>query len=259
MKKRLLLAVFLAILPITSVFAINVVALYQAEIPVSSQSDEERAIAVRQGFSQMLLKLTGDPDVEKNPDIKAAVRRADYYVQEYSYSLPTPSSATYMLNIVFESTDVKRLLRKSGVAFWGEKRPLILVWLAVTDDKHTTAIIGSETPGDILDAINEQSQKFALPLIFPMMDVADMSQVSTEEVVSMAIPALKQAGKRYAPNAYLVGKVETTVDGYQSDWQLIFNQDQWTWSVTDKSMDGIISEALYQTSQALSKYYRART
>lgn len=254
MKKIIIFVLFLTLFPV-SAFAVKMTNLYHADLPVSSQSDDERAQAVRQGFAQLLIKLTGNPDIEKNPDIKDAMKRADYFVQEYSYSSPTTNSATYFIHITFEPSDVDRLLHKSGLAYWGEKRPLILVWLAVTDTKNVTEIIGNETPGDVLDTMKVESNKLGLPLIFPLMDVIDMSQVSVDEVTSMSLPVLKQAGKRYAPNAYLIGKIEPSNDGYQSEWQLILDNDEWTWTITDKSMDSVITEVLNQASQALSKYY----
>jgi hypothetical protein len=258
MKKLVLIALLFIVIPL-SAYAVKVTSLYHADMPVSSQSDDERAQAVKQGFTQLLIKLTGNPDIANNPDIKEAIKRADYYVQEYSYSAPTTNSATYLIHLTFEMNDINRLLKKSGIAVWGEKRPLILVWLAVTDAKHVTEIVGNETPGDVIDLMKYQGKKLALPLIFPLMDVTDMSQVSPEEVAAMTLPVLKQAGKRYSPNAYLIGKIEPTDNGYQSEWQLLLNQDEWSWNITDKTMDAVIKEVLMQASQALSKYYQVKS
>lgn len=257
--KKLLFLIFLSLFPIWNANADNLPNLFQVEVPVGSQLSDERGPAVRDAFSQLMVRLTGNPDIDKNAVIKEASKRAEYYVQEFSYSAPTMMSATYTLNVTFDEDDVKRLINKAGVPFWGEKRPLILVWLIVTDANHDTEIIGNETPGDIPDAFRIQSKKFALPMIFPLMDVTDMSQVSPEEVGKMSLPALIQAGKRYAPNAYLVGRIETVSDGFQSHWELVMGKNQWSWSITDKTTDAMIAEVLYQTSQTLSQYFNERS
>ncbi len=259
MKKLMFTIVFLFYLLAMSAHAVKVTGLYQTELPVSSQSDDERALAVRQGFLQLLIKLTGNPEIEKSPAIKEAIKRADYYVQEYSYSAPTMAASTYFIHIIYETTDVNRLLRKAGIAFWGQKRPLILVWLAVSDLKGAPVVIGNETPGEVLEAMQHQSRRFGLPLIFPIMDVADMSQVSPEEVRAMTLLPLQEAGKRYSPNVYLIGKIETMTGGYQSQWQLIWNKHQWRWSIADKTTDKVIAEVLYQASQALSQHFKAQS
>lgn len=238
--------------------AITVTKLYQTSMPVMSQSDDERAQAVRQGFLQLLVKLTGNQTIEKNPDIKAALQRADYYISEYSYSLPTPQSATYHLNVRFEPADVNRMLRKSGITFWGDKRPLILVWLAVTNH-HGTEIIGSETNGEVLDSMTHEGKKLGLPLIFPLMDVADMSHVSAEDVQTMSLASLLEAGKRYSPSAYLIGTITQADDGYASEWELVMNKNHWKWNIDEKSTDDIIASVLNETSQTLIKYYGIRS
>lgn len=258
MKKLIMTAILLFIFQPMSALAVAVDNLYRIDVPVTSQSDDERAQAAKQAFAQLLMKLTGDTDIEKNPDIQDAMKRADYYVQEFSYSSPTTTSATYFIHISFDANDVKRLLKKAGISFWGEKRPLILVWLAVTNAQHAPEIIGNETPEDALESMKHASKQFGLPLIFPLMDVADMSQVSPQDVSAMTLPALMQAGKRYSPAAYLIGNIVAKEDGtYQSQWQLILKNNHWTWIISNKSKDEIIIKVLSQTSQVLSKYFES--
>jgi hypothetical protein len=259
MKKLMLMVMCWVAFLAMPAFAVNVIHLYHADLPVSSQSDDERALAVQQGFSQLLIKLTGNPDIEKNAIIKAAIKRADYYVQEFSYSVPTTASSTYFIHLVFEPHDVNRLLHKAGITFWGERRPLILVWLVASDASHVAEIISNETPGTVLNAMKNQGDRYGLPLIFPLMDVVDMDQVTPEEVSAVMLPILRQAGKRYAPNAYLIGKIETKLGGCESQWQLVINNNQWAWSISNSTPDAVIADVFYQTSQTLSKYFEVKS
>lgn len=259
MKKIIWLALAMMMFFPYPLFAVNVPSLYQAELPVMSQADDERIQAVKAGFQALLVKLTGDPAVLRRPEFKEAIQRANYFVSEYSYALPTPQASTYVLHVRYDEADINRLLRKSSVTFWGEDRPLILVWLAVTDAENATEIIGNETPSNILDTLKRQSSKYAIPLIYPMMDVADMSQVSIQDVTSMALPALWQAGKRYSPNGILVGKIAATDLGYESEWELVLDRSHWKWTLTDKTVDGVIDNALTEASQTLAKHFAVRS
>ena len=75
----------------------------------------------------------------------------------------------------------------------------------------------------------------------------------------MSLPALQEAGKRYSPNAYLVGKITPGVEGFKSEWEFVLNNNHWKWSIEDKSTDDIITDVLNETSQTLVKYYGARS
>lgn len=252
--KKLLLSLLL-LLPTSSALAVKVTSLYQAELPVSSQSDEARVEAVGQGFQQVLLKVSGDPHVEANPMIKPALLKPEYYVQEFSYLLPTPNSSHYLIRIRYDKDDVNRLLRKSGVAYWGENRPLILVWMAVTNEKRRTEMVGSETRSTLADVVVREGEKFGLPLIFPVMDMADLNQVTSHDVISTSLPLLQEASKRYAPDALLIGKMLKTDDGYVCKWLLVLDNDQWEFTAQDKVFENAIDSIMSQASQTLAKHY----
>jgi uncharacterized protein len=259
--KKLLLTILLALLAcslLTRAFAVKVSSLYQADIPVAAQTDDLKTQAVRDGFLDVLIKLSGDGQVGDNPVIKASLLRPDYYVHEISYSQPTPDASEYLLRIRYEPNDINRLLRKAGVSYWGEMRPLILVWLAITNKHQTTEIIGHEMPGDIFATMKHQSNRYGLPLIFPVMDVTDINQISPKDVISVSLPVLKEAAKRYAPDALLIGNMQETDNGIESQWLLMLNKNQWKWVITEKSVDLVISTLMNQISQTLAKHYVAK-
>jgi len=87
------------------------------------------------------------------------------------------------------------------------------------------------------------------------MDMSDISQVSPNDINQFSLPVLQEAGKRYAPDALLVGKMTINQNGCQSQWHLILDDNQWDWMITDKSIANTISMLLNQVSQTLSKHY----
>ena len=228
-------------------------ALYEVEMSVASQAADARAEAIREGFQEVLIKLTGDQDVAKNKLIKSSLDKADYFVQEYSYSSPTVSSATYNLRVKYNEPDVKRLLRKAGAKHWGEKRPLVLVWLATINDRHEVDILGVETANDVLENFKRQGQRYGLPLIFPVMDVTDMEKITSDNITSLAMPELRDASKRYGPDVLLVGTIEQDDGGYRGKWNLIWNDKSWDWVVSGDTQEKLIAEVLDNVSQILSR------
>lgn len=257
--KKLFIILVAALLYIHSTFAVKVSSLYQAEIPVTSQTADERELAVREGFLQVLMKVSGDNQIEKNPVIHTALKRADYYVQEFSYTMPSTNDSQYLLHVKYEINDINKLLKKAGLAFWGQNRPLILVWLVVTDEQHHSQIVATEESLSILDEMRTQAKKSGLPMIFPMMDVADLEVVSLEDVSIKSLPLLKEASKRYAPDGLLIGHIQQGENQYLSDWQLILNNDQWTWTFSNDSPKSTVTTIIGQVSQTLSKRFVVKT
>jgi hypothetical protein len=234
------------------VFAVKVSSLYQAELPVASQSVGDRQQAEQEGLLQVLLKLSGDPQAANNALVKASVAKADYYVQEFSY-VTLPNAAQHLIRINYSPEEIKKLMKQASISYWGERRPLILMWVAVTDPQ-STEIIG-DASGDTLTTIKYQGKKYGLPLIFPMMDMQDVNQVSTNDVIEMNLPVLKEAGVRYAADAMLIGSLQQHANTVQSQWQLILNDQKWNWTLSGNSIEEVVSAVMDQTNQTLAKHY----
>src|SRR3990167_11197041 len=253
MNKLMIAGCLACILTWSPVWAVKVKALYEVEMSVASQAADARAEAIREGFQEVLIKLTGDQDVAKNKLIKSSLDKADYFVQEYSYSSPTVSSATYNLRVKYNEQDVKRLLRKAGATSWGETRPLILVWLATVNDRHEVDILGVETEHAMLEKFKRDGQRFGLPLIFPVMDVADMEKVTSDNITTIALPELKEASKRYEPDALLIGTIEYDGDIYTGRWNLVWGEKAWDWSIEGDTREKLFASVLDNVSQVLSQ------
>ncbi len=237
----------------TPAWAVKVTTLYQIEVPVASQASDARAEAIREGFESVLIRLTGDQGIVNNKQIKASLNRADYFVQEYSYSAPDVSSATYTLKIKYSEPDVKRLMRKTGLKQWSAIRPLVLVWLATVNDQHKVDILGLETESVMLEKFKLQGQRYGLPLIFPMMDVTDLDKVSPDTITSLALPELQGASKRYEPDALLIGTIEHDQGNYEGRWNLVMKDKTWDWTTSGKTPEQAIGEVLDHVSQTLSQ------
>lgn len=252
MKKMLFLAVLLIFFPAIS-GAMKVSNLYQADFTVNSQTADERGEVVPIGLLSILTKLTGDRALSANPSVKESMNRAEYFVSKYRYFLPTPESSQYQIQINYDQADVNRILQRANIPFWGDERPLILVWLIVNDQQHVDEIIGSEAADGLFSLVKRKASKFGLPVIFPLMDIEDMHSVVPADVTEMNLAALRKAGNRYAPNALLIGRLDLVNDNYQSSWELATDKQQWRWDVADKSADNLMDTVMSQVVQTFAK------
>lgn len=94
--------------------------LYTGTAPVNSQSDEDRAGALRIALGQVLVKLSGDPTVLSRPEVTKALARADRYMQQYSYAPNTgadtsQSAARLLLVVQFDRDGIDGILRDPGL------------------------------------------------------------------------------------------------------------------------------------------------
>lgn len=239
-------------------FAVQVHGLYDAELPVTSQGVDDRDQVIEQGFLQVLVKLSGDPLIQKNYAVKQELNRANYYVQDFTYSAPTTASSQYFIKIRFDKNALNQLMYKAGVPYWGDMRPLILVFMT-TAQQSSPEMIGDDSKDPVLDDFKLTAKRYALPIIFPILDTADLRLISADDIQQIALSPLKAAAARYAPAALLIGNISSTPHGYQGNWTLVMDDDRWQYPVEAKTPEEIVQMVLNQVSQTLANRYVAKT
>jgi len=93
--------------------------LYTGQVPVASQSDAERAEALKTALGQVIVRVSGDSSALTRGDVAKAVADAERYVQQFSYQqdIVTEAGQTQVrLTLVahFDRDAVDRLLRGAG-------------------------------------------------------------------------------------------------------------------------------------------------
>lgn len=252
--KKFVCSVILIFFSGVPAFAAQLTNMYQVEMPLASQTEDLKEQAIEDGFLQLLIRLSGNPNIDLNPVIKENLKRADYYVQDFSYSTVTTSSSEYTLQIRYDINDTNRLLKKAKVGIWSiNDRPITLIWLAITNRNNQTIIINNTAPGNAYDLLTKTSNQLGLPVIFPILDIDELNLVSSNDVKAMVLSILKDASQRYSPDAILIGSLDETPATWESQWELLTNHTQWQWRISDRSSDNLLKTALRQAVASLSK------
>jgi uncharacterized protein len=258
MRKLFLIASALWVLFISSsVYAVRVTTLYQAEIPVSSQSAQEKTHAIQDGLVRVLIKVSGNKQIlEKYPALKASLSQADSLVQEYKYTSITGAakSESNLLSLHFDPDGVNRLLREAGAPIWEANRPLILVWLAYQGLNHPVDIVDS-AKGLIQTQLKQSTGQRGLAVILPMMDMQDINTVTVNDVINKSLPTLQQAAARYDSNAMLVGHLSQNNIDIESEWTLVLGADKWEWDVRGKSLQEVLNGLANNIADTLASRY----
>jgi hypothetical protein len=236
--------------------AVRVHSIYQDEVLVASQSSKDKSHALQEALADVFIKVSGNSRVmDSNPNLKVNLIHADQYVQEFSYSSPkdAPKATPYLLFVRFDANAINRLLTEAGTPTWGQNRPLILVWLALQTKDHPLDIVDSST--DFERLLRQSAKQRGLPMIFPMMDVTDLSLVSINDVTTPVAANLQQASQRYSSSAMLIGSVKQTNTEFSSHWQLVLGTSSWNWDVPGKSLPDVFSGVVDDVADALATRY----
>ena len=197
--------------------------LYQAEVPVRSQTEAERDAGLARALAQVLGKLTGDRGVAARPGVREELARAKDYLAGFDYRQDEGMSASgvptfqTMLVARFRPDAVDDLVDMLGLPVWPEPRPKPVLWLAI-DDGSGPRLVGLgqvNAARSILDAA--KARGYALGL--PAGNAAEQAAVGA--IWRGDIGAIATLSARYSPPMQLVGKLYRSNGGWQADWQFV--------------------------------------
>lgn len=254
MRNLLQLFILSCLLFSSAAFAVKVDSIYQADIPVASQSVEDRAKGAQKGLAEVLVKVSGNSQILANEKIKSHLKDAETFVTEFSYA----SSATpiiYIMTLHFDPESVNKLLQDAGVPIWGVNRPLILAWIETEVPNHPAEIVSNDAITDFATLFKTHAKQRGLPIILPMMDVTDMNQVSIKDIVTMNFAPLQNASKRYSSDAILVVREMQEVNGFALEAKMMMGNDQWNFNIKSSSLMDAISQLMDKITNTLSPRY----
>jgi len=226
----------LILLIATQASAVDVANLYQSQSPVSSQSEEERLKAAPDILRQVILKVVGNSETLKTADLAPILAQSEQLIQQYQYhrvnsvqdDLTLPDQLEVLVS--FKQSLVDKALTTLGLPIWSKSRPETIVWLAV-DDGRSRSLVGANEQSTISQEINSAAQLRGLPILFPVMDLEDQSQVKFTDLSAGFYDTIELASQRYGAPLILMVKVETiSADIVQITWNVLISgqSEQWT-------------------------------
>lgn len=248
-----ILLIISLLLPATSQ-AVMLNDLFSARIPVTSQSAQQRVEAIPKALTRVLIKVSGNANVATLPAIKTKISNANGMVQQYSYikqaKTDTDAAQQLFVKIDFEPQQIIALLHDARQAVWGKERPLLIAWVTINNGQQTYLLGNNDTQADQLE--NDANGR-GLPLTVPMMDIRDMSAVSTNDINQANIDKLTAASQRYGQGNVLIGQIQM-IDGqqWQAQWMLYINDQRFSWQVNGASVAQVMNEGVAAVADSLA-------
>ena len=194
--------------------------LYQTEVAVRNQSDEEREKAFGRALGQVLASVTGDREAAQRPGVREEMAKARDYVDGYDYRQDEGVSASgapsfqTMLVVRFDDDQVDALVQMLGLPSWPAPRPKPVLWLAI-DDGSGPRLVGLAQAGaarSLLDQARERGYALGLP------SGSAAEQAAVGAIWRGDTAAIAALSRRYSPPMQLIGKLQRSAGGWLADW-----------------------------------------
>lgn len=232
--------------------------IYEAEVPVNSQTDTERNNGFARALAKVLAKISGDRGATGRPGVGQELRRAKEYVDGYDYRQDQGVSATgtptfkTMLVVRFDRAKVDGIIGALGLPIWPQPRPKPVLWLAIDDGKgpRLVAVGQSNAARAVLDRAIERGYRLGLP-----------SGNAAEQAAVGAIwrgdtGAIARTSARYSPPMQLIGKLYRKGTGWKADWIFVDGGRVLSkWSSENSDARAAMSAGADGTADALIRRY----
>jgi len=201
--------------------AVEVKDLYQAKVPVTAQTLAQKSHALKKAMQMVLIKVGGGKDVLSNHIIKKALQNNRLYVSQYSYSLgeiktlphlemvSADNAESLFLLVSFDENKINQLLQQAQLPLWGSLRPQVLFWL-VEENKFSRQILSESSHSNVPSIVLNLAEKHGLPVIMPLMDFTDTTQITIPDLWGRFSNPIKAASQRYQADAVVVVRISNS-------------------------------------------------
>lgn len=224
-------------------------ALYSAATPVPDQSAKARKGAFSRDLAQVLVKVSGNPDVAHVSALASILDNAGNLVVEYRYrNVPLAQGGGQELWAHFDSKAVDHALAQAGQGTWGRGRPTVVAWVL-----NAQSILADNPNDPVVTAMRKSANQRGLPLVLPLMDLTDQKRVSRFDIRTLFLPALRAASSRYDARAMLIGDIRTADVGVTSQWTLVFGRSTAPYQLTAATPQAAGAQAVAQAATLLAR------
>ncbi len=183
--------------------AVEVNDLYKASVAVNSQGNEQRQRATQSALANVFLKVGGKKSVLTNSVLRQALKAPSRYVSQYHYQR---KGEQLSLVVSFNENMVNSLFKSANLALWGSLRPQVLLWL-IDEQGVTRTIISSDADNAIPISVNDFSEQRGLPIIMPLLDASDSTQMLVNPFWRYFPKEIQQASLPYAADNIIVMRI----------------------------------------------------
>jgi hypothetical protein len=253
MRSLLTVPLLLLICSLSAYGAANVQNLYDVQVDVVDEGEQSRSEALKTGFKQVLIRVSGSLAVVNNEGIKQAINAPTPYVHTYRYQrIANGGERKLKLIASFNRSQVTNLLNQNGIQVWGQRRPTTIVWMAIDDGRNRSIVsrTGNQIPKlELLRAAKLRG----IPLVFPTMDQTDQQAVRFTDIWGGFDDAIRSASRRYNADAQLVGRIYRAGNNWTARWTLTIKRNRHSWQSSSPDISVVMSAGANGATDKIAK------
>ena len=214
----LLLFVIIDLITLFPAQAVEVNDIYQASVAVNSQTSRDRTFALKKALAAVMLKVGGEKSVLENDLLKKALKNHQLYLNQYRYQNKTvrvenntdstvlTKNKQLFLLASFNEDKINQLFQQANLPLWGSLRPQVLLWL-IDENGFKRTIMSNSTDSALPYMVNNFSEQRGLPIMMPLMDLTDASQIKLSDIWGRFEQPVREASARYFAEAIVVMRI----------------------------------------------------
>lgn len=186
--------------------AVEVKNLYQASVQVNSQASVHRRAAIKAALRSVLVKVGGQKTVLTHKTLKKAVVNYNLYITQYRYQR---QGEQLFLLASYNAEKINLLFQQANLPLWGGLRPQVLLWL-IDEQGLSRTILSNSSNSTLPQVVSDFSKERGLPIIMPLMDFTDASQISLSDIWGRFEQPIREASNRYFAEAIVVMRISNS-------------------------------------------------
>lgn len=244
---------------LTAAARTNEDALYKAETIVTGTIEPERSRGFAAGALQVLVKLTGQPQLAQTSAAAELQKQAGTMVVEFSYedrmkNIPVHDEQgtrerPHFLRMRFDRQKFDQALADAGFVKWTGRRPMLAVWLGIRDarDDYILSRDGDRAYGQRA-VLDDASRLRAIPIILPG---AEQIAISFADIENGNRKAIETASVERGADAVLYGLLELDGNGYWNcRWSAYGEDMDIGWSLAGITFDHALKDGIDKVMSA---------
>jgi hypothetical protein len=261
--KRLIMLIACLWIGVTQ--AILITDLYETSVSVTSRDTQERQQALALALQQVLIKVSGSTVEATHSQLRSAMENPDAYVKLFQYREVITDGTTdpakkLQLEVQFQPNAVNALATRMKLPIWPANRPLTMMWLAMEAPTQPKHLLGTETDPELMEQLQTLAKTWGIPLAIPVLDLAEVSQITVAEVWEQSPATVQQASIRYGSDALLMGRLTNTENNsWKATWKLVIHSETESWDTQAADFSAILQTGLQGLAERLVPRFSMQT
>ena len=202
-----------------SAFAQGADAFFTEAVLVEDRSAGELKGAASDALTRVLVRVSGNEQILDEPAFDAAVKDAQTHVLSYSYQEDIEEGTRVFFE--FDDAFVRSLFRDHSVLYWEQRRPPVVVWLAL-DEPFSRRFAARSDDIALLSPSLERFKTRGVDVRFPLLDLTDSAALPVNAIWQRDFDQVRRASTRYGTEHALVGRWIDLSDGSKLvDWYYV--------------------------------------